>query len=99
MSIEVTARNKEIPANLQEYARKKAAAFEAEFPKTSAVHVVLDADRHLFKAQFSATVCGTSFAGAAEDADNFMKAVDEAADKLHRQARKQQDKVGDNRKP
>ena len=99
MSIEVTSRNKDIPASLQDYAREKAAAFEAEFPKTSAVHVVLDADRHLSKAQFTATVAGVSFAGASDDADNFMKAVDEAADRLYRQARRQQDKIGDNRKP
>lgn len=99
MAIEITARNKDIPANLLDYAKKKAAEFESDFQKTSSVRVVLDAAKHLYTAQFEATVCGDSFAGSAEDSDNFMKAVDEAADKLYRQVRKQQDRIGDNRKP
>ena len=41
----------------------------------------------------------TPFAASAEEADNFIKAIDEAADKLFRQARKHEDKIGDNRKP
>lgn len=98
MSIEITARNKDIPASLQEYAKKKADAFEAEFPKTESVRVILDSERHLYKVQMTATVVGTPFAGAAEDGDNFIKAIDDAADKLYRQARKHFDKIGDNRK-
>lgn len=99
MSIEVTARDKDIHVSLHEYASKKAANFEAEFPKTSSVHVVLDTERHLYKVQFEATVAGTPFAASAEESDNFIKAIDEAADKLFRQARKHEDKIGDNRKP
>jgi ribosomal subunit interface protein len=98
MSIEVTARNKDIPASLQDYAKGKAASIASEFPKTSEVRAVLDADRHIYKALFTATVAGSQFAGEAQDGDNFMKAVDEAADKLFRQIRKHEDKIGDNRK-
>ncbi len=98
MSIEVTIRNKEIPASLSDYATEKGKAFEADFPKTTQFHVILDTEPHLFKAHFSATVCGTQFDSTGEDADNFIKAIDDAADKLYRQARKHQDKIGDNHK-
>ncbi len=98
MSIEVTIRNKEIPASMSDYAKKKAEAFEADFPKTSSVHVVLDTITHLYKAQFTAVVAGTQFTSEVEDDANFIKAIDDAADKLYRQARKHQDKIGDNHK-
>lgn len=98
MGIEATARNKDIPAQSLEYAKKKAAAIEAEFEKTSQVHVVLDSERHLFKAQFTATVRGENFTASAEDEANFVKAIDDAWDKLFAQIRKRQSIVGDNRK-
>ena len=37
-------------------------------------------------------------AGEADDPDNIVKTIDEAADKVDRQIRKQLDKIGDNRK-
>ena len=98
MSIEVTARHKDISARLQDYARGKASAIEAEYPKTTSVKVVLDFDRHVYRTHVSATVDGFQFDGDAEDADNIMKTIDEAADKVDRQIRKQLDKIGDNRK-
>lgn len=98
MPIEATARNKDIPAKALEYAREKAAAIEGEFEKVSQVRAVLDADRHVFKAQFDATVHGEGFAASAEDAGNLVKAIDMAWDKLFAQIRKRQAIVGDNRK-
>ncbi|MBQ7722470.1 MAG: ribosome-associated translation inhibitor RaiA [Kiritimatiellae bacterium] len=98
MAIEITSRNKDIPASMQDYARGKAAAIEKEYPKTSSVKVVLDLDRHLYGAHFTATVDGFQFDAEASDSDNLAKAIDEAADKTDRQIRKQLDKIGDNRK-
>ncbi len=98
MSIEVTARHKDISARLQDYAREKAAAIESEYPKTSFVKIVLDFDRHVYRTHVTALVDGFQFDGDADDNDNIMKAIDEAADKVDRQIRKQLDKMGDNRK-
>jgi ribosomal subunit interface protein len=98
MSIEVTARHKDISARLQDYARGKAEAIEAEYPKTTSVKVVLDFDRHVYRTHVTATVNGFQFDGESDDTDNIVKTIDEAADKVDRQIRKQLDKIGDNRK-
>lgn len=98
MSIEVTARHKDISAKLQDYARSKAEAIGADYPKTSSVKVVLDFDRHVYKTHVNAVVDGFQFDGDAEDNDNIIKTIDEATDKVYRQIRKQLDKIGDNRK-
>ncbi len=93
MSIEVTARHKDIHADLQSYAKAKAEAFSADYPKTSSVRVVLDFDRHIYKAQVVATVNGTAYVGEAEDPENIRKAIDDASDKADRQVRKQLQKL------
>jgi len=98
MAIEATARDKDIPAAALDYAKKRAAEIEKDFEKVSQVRVVLDTARHLYKAQFTATVVGEGFAAEAEDAESFVKAVDAAWDKLFAQIRKRRDIVGDNRK-
>ena len=46
----------------------------------------------------TATVDGFQFDADADDTDNIVKTIDEAADKVDRQIRKQLDKIGDNRK-
>ena len=98
MSIEVTARHKDISSRLQDYARGKAEAIEAEYSKTTSVKIVLDFDRHIYRTHVTATVDGFQFDGESEDTDNIVKTIDEAADKVNRQIRKQMDKIGDNRK-
>ncbi|MBR0057658.1 MAG: HPF/RaiA family ribosome-associated protein [Kiritimatiellae bacterium] len=98
MAIEITARDKEIPAAALDYARGRAADIEKGFEKVSQVRAVLDTGRHLYKAQFTATVVGENFAAEAEDAESFVKAVDAAYDRLHAQIRRRRDIVGDNRK-
>lgn len=99
MSIEVTARNKEIPSALHAKAKEKGGLLKDEFPALTALHVVLDSDKHLYKVQISATYTGTLLSSEAADAENFLKSLDEAFEKMHRQLRKLQDKIGDNRKP
>lgn len=98
MSIEITARHKDISTGLQDYARGKAEEICNEYPKTSSVKVVLDFDRHIYKTHVTATVDGFQFDGDAEDTDNIKKTIEEASDKVFRQIRKQLDKIGDNRK-
>ena len=98
MSIEVTARHKDISDRLQDYARGKAEAIAAEYPKATSVKVVLDFDRHVYRTHVTATVDGFQFDGEADDSDNIVKTIDEAAEKVNRQIRKQLDKMGDNRK-
>lgn len=98
MAIEATARDKDIPAAALEHAKSKAAEIETSFEKVSNVRVVLDTERHSFRAQFTATVVGENFAAEAEDGANMVKAIDDAWNKLFAQIRKRRAIVGDNRK-
>lgn len=98
MSIEITARHKDISTGLQDYARGKAEEICTEYPKASSVKIVLDFDRHIYKTHVTATVDGFQFDADAEDTENIKKTIDEASDKVFRQIRKQLDKIGDNRK-
>lgn len=98
MSIEVTARHKDISAELQQYAKGKAESFIDEFKKVTTVHIVLDFDRHIYTAHLQATVDGEQYVATADDQDNIIKAIDDSFDKAHRQVRKHFDKVAQSNK-
>lgn len=98
MAIEVTSRDKEIPAGALDYARAKAAELEGGFEKVSQVRAVLDTERHQYKARLSATVVGEGFEAEADDPGSFVKAIDAAYARIYAQIRKRRDIVGDNRK-
>ena len=78
MSIEITARHKDISTGLQDYARGKAEEICTEYPKASSVKIVLDFDRHIYKTHVTATVDGFQFDADAEDTENIKKTIDEA---------------------
>ena len=88
MTVEITARHERIGATLQAYARKKAETLCADFPRTESVRVVLDVERHLYRAEFVVTCKGTQCVGMAEAPENMVAAIDEAVEKVTRQLRK-----------
>ncbi len=92
MTIEITARHERIGAEVQAYARRKAEALCSDFPKAENVHVVLEIERHLYRAEFVVQHKGISCVGMAEAGDNMITAIDGAADKAVRQIRKRRDK-------
>ena len=93
MSIEVTSIHAHINERLQQYAREKAEALSQSFPKVEGVHVILEFEKHLFKAQFVVRVKGAQVVGVGEHPENVMTAIDDAEDKVGRQLRKQREKM------
>jgi ribosomal subunit interface protein len=92
MAIEITARHARIGTELQTYARAKAEELCRDFPKAENVHVVLEIERHLYRAEFVVQHKRVSCVGMAEAEDNMISAIDGAADKTARQIRKHRDK-------
>jgi putative sigma-54 modulation protein len=97
MSIEITARHAQIHERLQQYAHEKADGICLDFPKVENVHVILDFERHVYRAQFVVQVKGAQVVGAGEHVENVITAIDEAVDKVNRQLRKQREKLVDAR--
>lgn len=95
MAIEITARHLNISQDLQNYARGKAEAILAGFPKSEFVHVVLDVERHLFRAEFVVQHKGLPRVEAAETTESMPASIDLAAEKVEKQLRKHRDKVVD----
>ena len=97
MSIEVTARDSQIHASMQRHAHDRAAKIGDDFSKVEHVNVVLDCENRLYRAEFVVRTKGGQVVGVGEHAENIMTAIDEGADKIVRQMRKQRDKQVDTR--
>ena len=95
MAIEVTARHLKISPELQGYARDKAEALVADFPKAEFIHVVLDMEGHLYRAEYVVQHKGLPCVGTAEDGADMITAIDLAVEKVTKQLRKHRDKVVD----
>ena len=93
MSIEITARHAQINERLQQYAREKADSLSVDFPKVEHVHVVLEFERRIFRAEIVVTTKGAKVVGVGEHEENVMTAIDDAMDKVTRQMRKQREKI------
>lgn len=100
MSVEITARHLNISPILQAYARKRAEALLAEFPKTEFVHVILDSERHNYIAEVVAQHKGMAQVKARETSEDMIAAIDAAALKAEKQIRKRHQKlISTHRKP
>lgn len=97
MSIEITARHAQIHDRLQQYAREKADGLCLDFPKVEHVHVIMEFERRLFRAEIVVTTKGAQVVGVGEHEENIMTAIDDAAEKVTRQLRKQREKLVDAR--
>ena len=95
MAIEITARHLDISPELQQYARGKADELVAAFPKVEFVHVVLDTERHLFRAEFIAQHKGVAKVEATETTGDMLASIDGAYEKVEKQLRKHHTKVVD----
>jgi len=96
MSIEVTTRHMQHGMeDIQEYAQSKAAEIVEAFPGCEHVHVILDHEKHLFKAEVVVQAGHHVRIEGTETLDNLRAAIDGAIDKVERQFRRLMDKVKD----
>ena len=92
MSIEITARHAKINDRLQVYAREKADGLCLDFPKIENVHVILEFERRVYRAEVVVQIKGAPVVSVGEHEENVVTAIDEAMDKVTRQLRKQREK-------
>ena len=97
MSIEVTVRHKGVENDMQEYAKGRAEAIVAEFPRIEHVHLILDKEKHLSLAEMIVQAGGHIRVEAAESDENMRLSIDSAVGKVEKQLRRQMDKMQDHR--
>ncbi len=97
MSIEVTARHMDDVGDIQELAREKAEMLFADFPRVEHVHVILDNEKHRFKAEFFVQAKNHIRVEADDTTDNMRLSITNAALKAEKQLRRLRDKVQDHR--
>jgi putative sigma-54 modulation protein len=93
MAIEITARHLNISEELQNFAREKAEALTAEFPKIEFVHVVLDEQRHQYIAEIIAQHKGMPVVESREISGNMRAAIDLAYENVEKQLRRHREKI------
>ncbi|MBL7076940.1 MAG: ribosome-associated translation inhibitor RaiA [Kiritimatiellae bacterium] len=95
MPIEVTTRHMQGMEDIQEYAESRAAELADAFRGCEHVHVILDHEKHLFKAEVVIQAGHHVRIEAEEEVDNMRAAIDGAFEKAERQFRRLRDKVKD----
>lgn len=96
MSIEITARHMDVGERVQGYARERAGKLSEEFPTIQHVHVILDAERHLYSAEFIVQV-KHHHVEASDETEDMISSIDSAFEKAERQLRKLRDRVVEHR--
>jgi ribosomal subunit interface protein len=96
MSIEVTTRHMQHGMeDIHEYAQSRAEELVDAFPSCEHVHVILDHEKHLFKAEVVVQAGHHVRIEGTEALDNLRAAIDGAMDKAERRMRRLMDKVKD----
>ena len=97
MSVTVTRRHPDVPAEIVELAQKKGEKLEKEFPRVEYTHGILDSQNFLHKAEFAVQAKDHIRIEADESHEDWRVAVEEAYRKAARQLRSLRDKMTDHR--
>ncbi len=97
MSIIVTRRDPEIPADIVAYAQAKAEKMFDEFQRVEHIHVILDSQNFLHKAEFDVQAKDHVRIEADQTNEDWKMAIDDARRKATRQLRNSRDKLTDHR--
>jgi len=97
MPIEVTARHMNATEQIQEYARRKAAAIVEAFPKVEHIHVILDVVRHEHIAKVVVQSKSHLRVEAEEASETLATSLDAAMVKIEKQLRRVRDRVHDHK--
>ena len=98
MHIHVTCRHMETSPALRDHATARAEESLSEFPRVEDVHVILDVQKKINHiAEVVVKAKNHVHAEAKETTSDMYASIDEAMDKVHRQLRKQRDKIQDHK--
>ncbi len=95
MSIEITTRHMQGEDDIREYAENKATELVDAFPSCEHIHVILDHEKHLYKAEVVTQAGHHVRIEGTETLENMRAAIDGAIEKVERQYRRLMDKVKD----
>ncbi len=98
MNIHVTCRHMEMTPSIREHATARVQESLDEFPRVMDVHVILDVQKKINHVA-EVVVKGSNHlhAEATQTTSDMYASIDEAIDKVHRQLRKNRDKVQDHK--
>lgn len=98
MNITVTCRHMDMSNALREHANSRVLESLSEFPRVEDVHVILDVQRKINHIAEVVVKAKNHVHAEAKETTSYMYAsIDAAVDKVHRQLRKQRDKVQDHK--
>ncbi|MDA3873519.1 MAG: ribosome-associated translation inhibitor RaiA [Kiritimatiellae bacterium] len=98
MNITVTCRHMEMSTALREHATSRVEESLSEFPRVEDVHVILDVQRKInHVAEVVVKAKNHVHAEATETTSDMYASIDAAMDKVHRQLRRQRDKIQDHK--
>ncbi|MEX2606670.1 MAG: ribosome-associated translation inhibitor RaiA [Kiritimatiellia bacterium] len=98
MNITVTCRHMEMSNALREHATSRVEEKLSEFPRVEDVHVILDVQRKInHVAEIVVKAKNHVHAEATEITSDMYASIDAAMDKVHRQLRRQRDKIQDHK--
>ena len=99
MDIEIAGRHVTVTQAMKDYARQKAERLARHYDRFVRLHVTLSVENDQQTAEFVASAARHAVLVAKEKSTDMYAAIDVAADKLDRQARKFKEKLRDHRGP
>ena len=97
MQISVTCRHMEVTPALREHAISKAEHDFIEFPRIESVHIILDVQKYLHKAEVVIQASNHIRVEGHEESEDMYYSIDKAVEKASKQLRKLRDKVQDHK--
>ncbi len=94
MQVNVTFRHMDASDSVRAYATDKAKRVEKYLQPPIEVHVILEVDKFMHRAEMNVTAKGV-FMSAEEVTSDMYAAIDKCIDKLERQVQKHKEKVKD----
>lgn len=92
MSVQLTARNVEIPAGLRALIDKKIEKLDKLLDGVTDVHITMSKERRSQVAEVNVHGRGGVYLSATESADDLTRATQQAIDKIHNQAKRVSDR-------
>ena len=92
MQIEITARHVEVTEQIKDHARERIEKVAQEFPKIENIHVILDVEKYLQKAEIVVQAKGHLRLQAEESSTSMHASIDTAIDKIQQRLRRSMDK-------
>lgn len=97
MAVEITGRHVDVSDSMRDYAQKRIAKLNEEFPRVDKVHVILDIQKYVHMAEVIVHASRHIRVEAKAQSENMYAAIDEVVDKVEKQLRRTIEKRHDHK--